>query len=415
MIRDFRDDGDAGQPGSPLLRQADLDEAIRRLVWLVRVHRPDVMTHYNEFGATATTTTVRAHQVAIGAFYRAGDPEWYPGQVAPEHGGSGPAAADGGLEPWAPAKLYEQAISRSRREAMAARAEAAGMTSWWSRPTEASPRSWHSWDEFMRRSTVDDSEITTRVDVRAQADQRWAALLAHRTQISLHRQPPDGARQGRAGRPVGRGDLHPPRLARPAGRGAPRDGPLRRPRLRADGSTHGWACGGPAGIIVPRYGSWRDDLESARPPAPLVGCHQAVRAAQRGGWPKRQTRGDPGTGTTGTRASESAGGLPKSRRLVCLTAAVLRRAPARLCHRGDRIRGHRVGTSLLARAGSSPHRVPRRSVPSGSRDRPEARGGASPCHRRGPRSGPRGGHGRRRLSGGTGSPGRRRLPGGCRP
>ncbi len=30
--------------------QADLDEAIGRLVWLVRRHRPDVVTTYNDFG-----------------------------------------------------------------------------------------------------------------------------------------------------------------------------------------------------------------------------------------------------------------------------------------------------------------------------------------------------------------------------
>ena len=188
----YRDSGMMGTPGNLDPRsfwQADLDEAIRRLAWLVRVHRPDVMTHYNDFGGYGHPDHIRAHQVAIGAFYRAGDPEWYAEQVAPEHGGSGPAAADGGLEPWAPAKLYEQAISRSRREAMADRAEAAGMTSWWSRPTEASPEELARWDEFMRRSTVDDAQITTRVDVRAHADQRWAALLAHRTQISLTESP----------------------------------------------------------------------------------------------------------------------------------------------------------------------------------------------------------------------------------
>ena len=188
----YRDSGMMATPGNRDPRsfwQADLDEAIRRLVWLVRVHRPDVMTHYNDFGGYGHPDHIRAHQVAIGAFYRAGDPEWYAEQVAPEHGGSGPAAADGGLEPWAPAKLYEQAISRSRREAMADRAEAAGMTSWWSRPTEASPEELARWDEFMRRSTVDDAQITTRVDVRAHADQRWAALLAHRTQISPTESP----------------------------------------------------------------------------------------------------------------------------------------------------------------------------------------------------------------------------------
>jgi N-acetyl-1-D-myo-inositol-2-amino-2-deoxy-alpha-D-glucopyranoside deacetylase len=188
----YRDSGMTGTPGNQdprCLWQADLDDAIRRLVWLVRRDRPDVVTHYNDFGGYGHPDHIRAHQVAIGAFYRAGDPEWHPEQVAPEHGGSGPSVSDGGLAPWAPAKLYEQAISRSRREAMAARAEAAGITSWWSPPTGAGPEELARWDEFMRRSTVDDTLITTRIDVRAFADARWAALLAHRTQISLTDSP----------------------------------------------------------------------------------------------------------------------------------------------------------------------------------------------------------------------------------
>ena len=183
----YRDSGMMGTPGNHdprCLWQADLDDAIRRLVWLVRLHRPDVMTHYNDFGGYGHPDHIRAHQVAIGAFYRAGDPEWHPEQVAPEHGGSGPTPDGGGLAPWAPAKLYEQAMPRSRREAMAARAEAAGITSWWSPPTDATPEEQARWDEFMRRSTVDDAQITTRIDVRAFAEARWAALLAHRTQIS---------------------------------------------------------------------------------------------------------------------------------------------------------------------------------------------------------------------------------------
>lgn len=188
----YRDSGMMGSPGNQdprCLWQADLDDAIRRLVWLVRRDRPDVVTHYNDFGGYGHPDHIRAHQVAIGAFYRAGDPEWHPEQVAPEHGGSGPSVSDGGLEPWAPAKLYEQAIARSRREEMAARAEAAGMTSWWSPPTGAGPEELARWDEFMRRSTVDDAQITTRIDVRAFADARWEALLAHRTQISLTDSP----------------------------------------------------------------------------------------------------------------------------------------------------------------------------------------------------------------------------------
>ena len=188
----YRDSGMTGTPGNQdprCLWQADLDDAIRRLVWLVRRDRPDVVTHYNDFGGYGHPDHIRAHQVAIGAFYRAGDPEWHPEQVAPEHGGSGPSVSDGGLAPWAPAKLYEQAISRSRREAMAARAEAAGITSWWSPPTGAGPEELVRWDEFMRRSTVEDALITTRIDVRAFADARWAALLAHRTQISPTESP----------------------------------------------------------------------------------------------------------------------------------------------------------------------------------------------------------------------------------
>ena len=45
-------------------------------------------------------------------------PGLVPEQLAPEHGGSGAAEAEGGLAPWAPAKLYEQAIPASVRTAM---------------------------------------------------------------------------------------------------------------------------------------------------------------------------------------------------------------------------------------------------------------------------------------------------------
>ncbi len=188
----YRDSGMMGTEANRDPRsfwQADLDEAIGRLTWLVRRYRPDVMTHYNDFGGYGHPDHIRSHQVAAGAFARAGDPAWYPAQLAPEHGGTGPATKEGGLAPWAPAKLYEQAISRGRREAMAVRAEAAGLPSWWSRPDDASPEELARWDAFMRRSTVDDAEITTRVDVRAFADSRWRALLAHRTQISMTESP----------------------------------------------------------------------------------------------------------------------------------------------------------------------------------------------------------------------------------
>ncbi len=188
----YRDSGMMGTEGNLDPRsfwQADLDEAIGRLTWLVRRYRPDVMTHYNDFGGYGHPDHIRSHEVAAGAFARAGDRSWYPGQLAPEHAGTGPAVDAGGLAPWAPTKLYEQAISRRRREEMAARAEAAGLPSWWSRPTDVSAQELARWDEFMLRSTVDDGEITARVDVRAFADARWRALHAHRTQISPSASP----------------------------------------------------------------------------------------------------------------------------------------------------------------------------------------------------------------------------------
>ena len=69
--------------------QADLDEAARRLVWLIRRYQPDVVTTYNEFGGYGHPDHIRTHDVAVRAFPRAGDPAWYPEQLAPEHGGAG--------------------------------------------------------------------------------------------------------------------------------------------------------------------------------------------------------------------------------------------------------------------------------------------------------------------------------------
>src|SRR5436190_4539609 len=105
-----------GRPGNRDPRnfwQADLDDAARRLVWLIRRYQPDVVTTYNSFGGYGHPDHIRTHDVAVRAFPRAGDPAWYPEQVAPDHGGSGPSIEEGGLAPWTPWKLYEQAIPAS--------------------------------------------------------------------------------------------------------------------------------------------------------------------------------------------------------------------------------------------------------------------------------------------------------------
>jgi N-acetyl-1-D-myo-inositol-2-amino-2-deoxy-alpha-D-glucopyranoside deacetylase len=176
--------GRAGNRDARCFWQADLDEAIGRLVFLVRTYQPDVMTTYNDFGGYGHPDHIRTHLVAVGAFARAGDPAWYPEQLAPEHGGTGAQADEGGLAPWTPAKLYEQAIPASVRTAMAERMKALGEPSFWSPPEDATPEQLTEWETQSARMLVPDESITAWVDVADVLDQRWDAIKAHVTQIS---------------------------------------------------------------------------------------------------------------------------------------------------------------------------------------------------------------------------------------
>jgi N-acetyl-1-D-myo-inositol-2-amino-2-deoxy-alpha-D-glucopyranoside deacetylase len=172
----YRDSGMMGDPGNRDPRnywQANLDEAIGRLVWFVRRIQPDVMTTYNDFGGYGHPDHIRTHLVGLGAFLRAGDPEAYPEQLAD------------GLEPWAPAKLYEQAISRAQRDSMNERMAALGRRSFWLPPEDATAEQLAEHAAFMDRATVSDAAITTRVDIADHLDQKWAAIRRHVTQISL--------------------------------------------------------------------------------------------------------------------------------------------------------------------------------------------------------------------------------------
>src|SRR6478609_10055027 len=96
--------GRAGNRDARCFWQADLDEAIGRLVFLVRTYQPDVITTYNDFGGYGHPDHIRTHDVAVRAFDRAGDPAWYPKQL------------EAGLSTWEPKKLYETAIPASVRD-----------------------------------------------------------------------------------------------------------------------------------------------------------------------------------------------------------------------------------------------------------------------------------------------------------
>jgi N-acetyl-1-D-myo-inositol-2-amino-2-deoxy-alpha-D-glucopyranoside deacetylase len=171
----YRDSGMMGTDGNHDPRsfwKADLDEAAGRLVWLIRRYRPDVVTTYNEFGGYGHPDHIRTHDVAVRAFDRAGDPGWYPEQL------------DGtGVEPWAPAKLYEQAISASVRQKMAERMRELGQRSWWEPPEDATPEQVAEFEAFAAKLLVPDESITTRIDVADALDAKWAALREHVTQI----------------------------------------------------------------------------------------------------------------------------------------------------------------------------------------------------------------------------------------
>src|SRR4051795_9110745 len=117
--------GRAGNRDARCFWQANLDEAIGRLVFLVRTYQPDVMTTYNDFGGYGHPDHIRTHDVAVRAFARAGDPAWYPEQLA------------NGMAPWAPSKLYETALPASVRDAMRTKMHEAGQPSFWDPPADA--------------------------------------------------------------------------------------------------------------------------------------------------------------------------------------------------------------------------------------------------------------------------------------
>ncbi len=184
----YHDSDMMGRPGNHDPRsfwQADLDEAAGRLVWFIRRYQPDVVTTYNDFGGYGHPDHIRVHDVTIRAFPRAGDIAWYPEQIAPEHGGTGPALDVGGLAPWTPSKLYEQAIPASIRTAIRDRLEALGKPNFWSAPADATPDQLVEFEAYQARMLVPDEAITTWIDISGDpVDRKWHAIREHATQIS---------------------------------------------------------------------------------------------------------------------------------------------------------------------------------------------------------------------------------------
>jgi mycothiol S-conjugate amidase len=175
---------DSGMPGTDWnqrpdnFRNAPLDEAVGRLVAIIRLERPQVIVTYPDSPAdSGHPDHRRVHEISHLAFDAAGDGSAYP---------------DAG-EPWQPLKLYyTRAQSLHRLRALApiylARGEEDPIVRWQERRRE-------------RGLPLDEAEnITSLIEVGPFLPQRRAALLAHRTQIdpeSAHwlRLPDDVLRQ----------------------------------------------------------------------------------------------------------------------------------------------------------------------------------------------------------------------------
>jgi mycothiol S-conjugate amidase len=135
---------------------APLDEAVGRLVKIIREERPQVIVTYREDRSFYPHPDhIRVHEISVPAFDLAGDPEAYP---------------DAG-EPWQPLKLYFVSWSIARvkalHEAYLARGEESVYATWFERG-------------FAKDRTDD---FTTLIDVGDYLAKRRASLLAHRTQV----------------------------------------------------------------------------------------------------------------------------------------------------------------------------------------------------------------------------------------
>ena len=151
---------DSGMPDSEAnadercFARAPLDEAVGRLVAIIRRTRPQVIITYgDDQQGYPHPDHLRVHEISLAAWSAAGDPDRYPNEG----------------EPWQPSKLYYSAWARARFVAMhegflAASIESPFEQKWFDRPSQ-------------------DHLITTQIDVRKFYAARSGALKAHATQI----------------------------------------------------------------------------------------------------------------------------------------------------------------------------------------------------------------------------------------
>lgn len=170
-----------GHPAS--FWQADLEEATRRLVAIVRAARPLAIVSYDENGNYGHPDHINAARIAREAYRAAGEPSRFPGEG----------------EPWRVSRFYEIAFHReswfSLMEAMKAR----GIALPWDLDEVAPPppAELNATNAAALGQVADaieegsgeeidfgrpDAEVTTRVDVSAFIEPKRRSMDCHRTQ-----------------------------------------------------------------------------------------------------------------------------------------------------------------------------------------------------------------------------------------
>ena len=153
----YRDSGMIGTPSAANPRafvNARLDEAVGAVVAVIREIRPHVVITYDPNGGYGHPDHIQAHAITTAAVEAAGTPAY------PETG-----------EPWSTPKFYWTVTERSGLErGIAAISEF--------------PENWRL-PEPGELPSVEDTDVTTAIDVRGVIDAKARALSAHATQVTV--------------------------------------------------------------------------------------------------------------------------------------------------------------------------------------------------------------------------------------
>jgi mycothiol S-conjugate amidase len=157
VLLGYRDSGmpDTEANANPAsFAQAPLDEAVGRLVAVIRQERPQVVITYgDDHAGYPHPDHIRVHDISVLAFDSAGDPDRFPE--------AGP--------PFAPAKLYYSVWAASRFREIHAKFEELGLKS--------------PFDEKWLARIAHDEKFTTTIDIAHFTQVRSDALKAHATQV----------------------------------------------------------------------------------------------------------------------------------------------------------------------------------------------------------------------------------------